>query len=436
MNDTKPKNKHLQYEDRAKIEASLDIGLNPLKIANTFNYDLSLVTREISNRRFEVLPSSFNEGKSSINVRLCSRDRKSCIYRRVDETKERLVCPDNCKHHLEKRCEKLTRLSSVCNSCEKKHACRKRKYYYRALEAQTAYEKELKEARGKRYIQNINMDLLRYLLIDQVVNKGHSVEVFLDNNKEFRLSASTLRRWIEKRYFPQISSSSLRNSIKFSKKEYVRPYPKPHHVLYGRTYRDYLIYKKLNPEKEIIQIDTVCGKLTDRKRLLTIHFPKYRFMFGYLFENINPEKVVFFFEDLFRIIGEKANKMFQIILTDNGVEMDDLAQLEIDRETGEVRDLKVFYCDPYRSNQKGSIERNHEFIRYIIEKGISLDSYSQNDFNKIFSHVNSYKRAVMEFKRPIDLVIERFGFQFISKIGLEVVDPTQVILKPDKLFTK
>lgn len=32
-----------------------------------------------------------------------------------------------------------------------------------------------------------------------------------------------------------------------------------------------------------------------------------------------------------------------------------------------------YYCEPKHSEQKGELEKNHEYIRYIIPKGTSFD---------------------------------------------------------------
>jgi IS30 family transposase len=49
-----------------------------------------------------------------------------------------------------------------------------------------------------------------------------------------------------------------------------------------------------------------------------------------------------------------------------------------------------FYCDPCSPYQKGAFEVNHELIRRVIPKGASLDSYTQEDINKMMNHINSY----------------------------------------------
>lgn len=39
----------------------------------------------------------------------------------------------------------------------------------------------------------------------------------------------------------------------------------------------------------------------------------------------------------------------------------------------------MFFCDSRRSNQKGSIEITHEYIRRFIEQGTDLDKYYKED---------------------------------------------------------
>ena len=60
------------------------------------------------------------------------------------------------------------------------------------------------------------------------------------------------------------------------------------------------------------------------------------------------------------------------ILTDNVWEFSIPEDIEYNYKTGE-RLIKIFYTESYSSWQKGGIERNHEFIRYIIPKGITFD---------------------------------------------------------------
>lgn len=40
-------------------------------------------------------------------------------------------------------------------------------------------------------------------------------------------------------------------------------------------------------------------------------------------------------------------------------------------------------------DQKGSCDVNHEMIRRILPKGKTFDNLTQEDVNKIMSHINS-----------------------------------------------
>lgn len=52
---------------------------------------------------------------------------------------------------------------------------------------------------------------------------------------------------------------------------------------------------------------------------------------------------------------------------------------DIEKTESGIHRTYVFYCDPYVSNQKGRLEKNHEYIRYVIPKGHSMYRYTQDD---------------------------------------------------------
>ena len=111
------------------------------------------------------------------------------------------------------------------------------------------------------------------------------------------------------------------------------------------------------------------------------------------------------------------------MLADNGVEFSTFHNLE-------KFDIRVYFTNPYRSNDKAECERNHEFIRYVIPKGKTMDNYSQEDINLMFSHINSYIRESNQNKTPYELVKESFGTEFLNLIGIKSINPNDVILKP------
>ena len=118
--------------------------------------------------------------------------------------------------------------------------------------------------------------------------------------------------------------------------------------------------------------------------------------------------------------------IFAINLADNGVEFSYFHKLE-------QHNVRVYFTNPYRSTDKAGCERNHEFIRYIISKGKTLNNLTQDDLNLMFSHINSYVRESNQNKTPYELIIERFGPEFLRIIGIDRIEPNDVILRPKLL---
>ena len=116
---------------------------------------------------------------------------------------------------------------------------------------------------------------------------------------------------------------------------------------------------------------------------------------------------------------EEFSRLFQAIITDNGSEFSDPESIEISTKTGEKLS-SVFYCDPNSSWQKGCIEKNHQYIRYILPKGTSFAGISQQDADVIASHINSTPRLVLNNQSPYEAAI---GF-----IGKDSMDQRPVCL--------
>ena len=115
-------------------------------------------------------------------------------------------------------------------------------------------------------------------------------------------------------------------------------------------------------------------------------------------------------------------------MCDNGIEFDDAQELEVDEETAEVVG-HVFYTRPYCSGDKGSCERNHEFFRYVIKKGTSLNNLTQESLNLIFSHINSYPRKSLEYKTPYEVFSELYGEDVINQLDIKKIEFKDLKLK-------
>ena len=176
------------------------------------------------------------------------------------------------------------------------------------------------------------------------------------------------------------------------------------------------------------------------KRLLTMIFRKNNVMLLFLMPDGKAESVKRVFDYLETGLGiDVFRRLFPVILTDNGSEFKKVDELELtlDEDGFLVYRTSLYYCDPMASWQKGCIEKNHEFIRYAVPKGKSLNPYTQEDMTLLMNHINSVKRPGLGNKSPYELVEEDDeDFKaLMSLLKMHLIPPDEVHLMPD-LFVK
>ena len=148
-----------------------------------------------------------------------------------------------------------------------------------------------------------------------------------------------------------------------------------------------------------------------------------------LLPKCTQECVIKAINDLTETIGIRLfRKYFPIILTDNGSEFKN--PYDIEKTPDGRHRTYVFYCDPYVSNQKARLEKNHEYTRYVIPKGQSMYKLTQADINLMTSHINSTARDSLNGATPFDLADLLLDKRIPALTGLHKVSPDSVMLKP------
>ena len=182
-------------------------------------------------------------------------------------------------------------------------------------------------------------------------------------------------------------------------------------------------------------MDTVIGTSGGKggKCFLTLLFRKFNFMLIFLLPYKKSQHVTETFDYIKNLIGiENYKKLFEVILTDNGTEFSDPLSIEVDFNTGE-KIVNLFYCDPNCSWQKGSIEKNHEYIRYVLPKGTSFAGLTQEDCELLASHINSVPRVSLNNNTPYDIAALFIGTDIIDKFNIKKIPYDDVNLS-HKLF--
>ena len=344
------------------------------------------------------------------------------------EIKNRRICGNN--NFTE--CEKLKRFPYVCSCCELKNSCRKKKYYYNYKKAQENYEYLLHNSRKGI---DMTIDEIQYwndYLTDKLKNKNQPILHLYNTIKdEFPMSIQTFYSYVHNGYFSNINDEMLPRSYSYKprKRKNEKPtirYDNP--ARKGRTLKEFDEYLVLHPNANIVEMDTVIGKFEDKKCIMTLYFRNSKLMLMFLIKKYKPSEVKRIFNILKKKLGiDKYKELFEIILTDNGWEFSKPLDIEIDNNTGEKL-INIFYCEPYSSWQKGGIERNHEFIRYIIPKGITFDNLTDKNVVSMMNNINNVKRKSMDYKTPYLVFINIYGEQITNSLQLHHIDDKDVDL--------
>ena len=416
------KQKHLTLEEREFIEDKLKENWNFTSIGKELNKHRTTISKEILNHRFQKESIQYNSSFAN------------CIHTDTCENAGSKFCKKSCSKFKEKTCSLLEKPPYVCNGCPKKSHCRFSKYYYRAKDANKEYNEFKSDARigirlSQEEIYKINT-VITPLIRDQHQSINH---VFINNPDLLYFSKPTFYSYVNLNLF-SFRNIDLARKVKYKprKEDEKRRTRKESIIRIGRTHNDFNDYMTVHPNASIIEMDTVEG-IKGGKVFLTLLFRNYNFMLIFLMESKSMDEVEKVFIKIKNLIGiDTFKRIFEVILTDNGSEFFNPISIEVDYNTGEVLS-NVFYCDPYCSYQKGSIEKNHEYIRYILPKKTSFNNLTQKDCDLIASHINSTSRIILNNKTPYEAVQTLISIDTINKLNIKFINPNKVDLSPNLL---
>ena len=387
---------HLSYEERKNIEDGLNSRKSINKIAKELNRAHSTILREIDRNKIYSEPSAFNNYNVNFNKDLT--------------------------------CAKLSKAPYVCNGCKSRSGCRKQRWTYYARKANDSYKELISSCRQgisltEEEIYNINN------VIAPLVKKGQTTNhLYINHPEVLNFSKVSFYNYINAGVFefgPLDFPRIVKHKKRKNKKRRTR---QEREILIGRKYNDFIEFTSKNPDLNIVEMDTVVGLKTDSKCILTLFWRKSNFMLMFLLESQTTDEVTNVFEYLQQtLLEEDYKKLFQVILTDNGKEFYDVLNIECNHKTGE-QISKVFYCDPGASWQKGGLEKNHEFIRYVLPKKTTFKNLTQNDCLIIANHINSLCRDSLNYNCPFKAMLFLCDEKVLNSLNMYYIEPDQVQL--------
>lgn len=433
--------KHLTTTQRIKIEKGLLDGESFASIARKISKHPSTVAKEV--KKYRYFPDRENTLKKlpcilkkSCQMRfLC--DKKNCVklcktcYDPSREANCREICPD----YTATVCSKIKKAPYVCNGCPKFKRCNLQHALYSAQQADVTSHDLLVSCRD-----GINQSPADIAMLDELISpllkQGQSLaHIYAHHGHEIPCSRRTLYNYIDKGVFTA-RNIDLRRRVRYKCKERkkgTRISLSAREFRINHTYDDFCTLMKKVPYSQVVEMDTVEGGRGNSKQVfLTMLFRNCSLMLIFVLAEKTQECVIEIFDILSEKLGIRTfQELFPVILTDNGTEFQYPERLECDKN-GEIR-TKIYYCNPNSSWQKGMIEKNHEYIRYVIPKGRSLDAYSQKDATLLMNHINSEARDSLNGCTPFRLSLLLLSNKLHKLLKLVEIPPDDVTLQPSLL---
>lgn len=425
--------KFLTYDERLEIQKGLKEQLSFGQIAKLINKDRTTVAKEIKKYSFEQ-----KTGYSNYPYNAC-KHRKTCNLKNIcplECTKQSkykcslcTMCNDICGDFVEEICTNRLKPPYVCNGCEQLKRCTLKKMFYHAEEAHLRCQEHISDCRSGILSNELELERIN-AIITPLVKNGQSIHQIYESNRDVLMcSEKTLYNYIDACLF-DVRNIDLPRKVKY-RPRYKKPEFKVDRACRnGRTYKDFQKFMEAHPDAHVVQMDSVMGN-QGGKVLLTIHFVDTSLMLAFIRDANTSRSVTDIWDLIFRAVGrETFEKLFPVILTDNGSEFSNPRAIEFGPDENSIRRTHVFYCDPSSPHQKGAIEVNHELIRRIVPKGKSFDEFTQEDIFLMMDHINSYKRKKLNHRSPYEAFSFYYGEDVLNRLGCRPVAAEKIILKP------
>lgn len=326
--------------------------------------------------------------------------------------------PMSLKNDTESSCDKLKRWPYVCNNCKNRYGnCPYVKFKYDAKIAQEIANANLINSR-----KGLDLDDKEFKDLDRIIKNGIDndkslYQIKIENKDKINKSITTLYRYVNKGYLTT-KRIDLPYAVKYKKRKHNKKYDySDNHIdRSNHTYLDYLVFIHENPRVNVWQLDFLGSVKTDSKAILSFILPEVHFTLIDIIKNPTSQKVVKFFDDLEEKIGTKAFiELVPAILTDRDPCFSDIIGICFSKITGEER-CKLFYCDPYVSNQKPNVENINKQLRRFFPKKKSIDNFNKNKVKEINQTLLNIPIRSLDGHNPKEAFIKIYGEDIYYKL--------------------
>lgn len=421
--------KQLSLCERTIIETYLNDGKTATFIAEKAKVNKSSIIREIRKNRIKRRESlckiqcicigcmKYNECKvKSLCTSSCKCNCKGCSKAK------------DCPHKELYDCNIYESFPYVCNSCPKKDICPKEQYEYDAMMANQISEKVRRESRQGIDMTQEEFDHFNKKILEAVKN-GQSI-FHLVETKQVNRCTKSVYSYIDRNIL-DTKNIDLPRKVKLKKRKIAKKYQYDGNSEIdrsGRMFNDFLLYKFSNKTSFHAQMDFLGSKDDSPQQIFTITFVPCQFTLLAVFDKCSTvDDVVNFFDNLEETLGTKEFKsIFEVMLTDRDILFKKFNEFERSAINPNEKRMKVFYCDPSASYQKGNVENVNGQIRTIFPKEDIIKGLDDETIKIINSNLNNRSLASLNGSTPYEAFKLAYGEKILQALDISYILPKDV----------
>lgn len=117
-------------------------------------------------------------------------------------------------------------------------------------------------------------------------------------------------------------------------------------------------------------------------------------------------------------INQCLYEMLGIFVCFESLTLDNDISFRKHEELSQKLGVPVYFCHPYHSWEKGSVENTNKLIRQYVPKGSDISKYSDRYIKRIEDKLNNRPREILGFKTPMEVMIENNQFKTLKEFGI------------------
>ena len=254
------KNKHLNLDDRCKIQLMLDNKESFSSIAAALGKDPTTISKEVRNhlqyRKVGAYHLTYNACAKRVSCpksHICTECHASRKYTLCGRC---YLCNAFCKDFEKETCRHLLKPPYVCNGCGKRSVCSLEKRVYNADFAHREYRDVLSESRTGLSYSEDEIRCLDEFISPLIRQKQSPHHICATNADSLTVSERTIYRLIDARIISAMNID-LPRKVRYNARRVERHLKVDKTCRIGRTYEDFKGYLLEYPDLTITQLDSV-----------------------------------------------------------------------------------------------------------------------------------------------------------------------------------